>query len=74
MPKISYFTFTDSILLFSFMVMSLTIYESLIVVSLSNRSREVIARKFDTVAKWLFPAIYFVGLSLIAAYYLLVIS
>ena len=70
MPKISYFTFTDSILLFSFLVMSLTIYESLIVVSLSNRGRVDTARRFDTVAKSLFPAVYFAGLGLIASYFL----
>ena len=74
MPHISYFTFTDSIVLFSFVVMCLTILESLIVVSLSNRDRDPMARRVDTTAKWLFPAVYIVGLIAIYLYYRFVIA
>ena len=69
MPHISYFTFTDSIVLFSFIVMCLTILESLIVVSLSNGDKDAMARRVDTIAKWLFPAVYFFGLLAIYLFY-----
>ena len=69
MPKISYFTFTDSVLLFSFVVMSLTIYESLVVVALSNRNRDRMARRLDTLARKLFPTFYFAGLGVIFIYF-----
>ena len=72
MPRISCFTFTDSILLFSFVVMSLTIFESLIVVSLSRGDKDVMARRVDTTAKWLFPVVYFSGLIAIYLFYGLV--
>lgn len=72
MPKISYFTLTDSLLLFSFIVMCLTIYESLIVVSLSSRHDDEKSRRIDRIAKWLFPVVYFSGIAVIFAYYLLV--
>ncbi len=74
MPHISYFTFTDSIVLFSFVVMCLTVLESLIVVSLSRRGRDAMARQVDTTAKWLFPAVYLFGLIAVYLYYRLVIA
>lgn len=74
MPRISYFTFTDSVVLFSFVFMCLTIVESLIVVSLSNRDKDAMARRVDTTAKWLFPAVYFFGLIAIYLYYQLVVT
>jgi hypothetical protein len=74
MPKISYFTFTDSILLFSFVVMCLTIHESLCVVSLSNRGRDGLARKVDRVSKFCFPIGYFAGLVAIYIYYIVILG
>ncbi len=74
MPHISYFTLTDSIVLFSFIVMCLTVLESLIVVSLSKRDRDAMARQVDTIAKWLFPAVYLFGLLAIYLYYRFVVS
>ncbi len=73
-PRISYFTFTDTIVLFSFVVMCLTILESLIVVSLSDHQRDTMARRVDTIAQWLFPVIYFSGLGAISLYYRLVVT
>lgn len=72
MPRIAYFTFTDTIVLFSFVVMCLTVLESLIVVSLSNRDRDAMARRVDTTAQWLFPVVYFSGLIAIYLVYQLV--
>jgi hypothetical protein len=69
MPRISYFTFTDSIVLFSFVIMCLTVLESLVVVSLSARDREDAARRVDATAQWLFPLTYFSGLGLFVLYY-----
>ena len=74
MPRISYFTLADSVVLFSFVFMSLTILESLIVVSLSNKDRDGMARRVDTTAKWLFPAVYLFGLVAIYLYYQLVVD
>lgn len=65
MPRIAYLTLTDSLLLYSFLVMCLTVAESLIVVTLSRSGRDVMARRVDATAQWLFPATYFLGIAVI---------
>lgn len=70
MPRISYFTFTDSVLLFSFLVMCCTIYESLIVCSLYRKGKEPLALRIDKIAQWLFPVVYLTGLMISYYYYL----
>ncbi|CAA0100945.1 Proton-gated ion channel [Halioglobus japonicus] len=62
MPRISYFTFTDAVLLYSFIVMCLCIYESLLVNSLWKRGHRNAAKRIDTAAHWAFPVVYTVGL------------
>ena len=63
MPRISYFTFTDAVLLFSFVVMCLCIYESLLVNSLWTHGKRAMAERIDRGAHWAFPVVYFVGLT-----------
>lgn len=70
MPRISYFTFTDAVLLFSFIVMCLCVYESLIVNSLWKRGRRAAAEHIDRAAHWAFPVVYFLGLATCYFYYL----
>lgn len=62
MPRISYFTFTDAVLLYSFIVMCLCIYESLLVNSLWKRGHRGVAKRIDTAAHWAFPIVYTLGL------------
>jgi hypothetical protein len=61
-PRIAYFTFTDTILLYSFVVMCVAIFESLIVYSLYRAGRKPLAERVDLVAQWAFPMVYFAGL------------
>ena len=70
MPRISYFTFTDAVLLFSFMVMCLVIYESLVVHSLWKRGQHARAERIDKIAHKAFPVIYVLGLAINYFYYL----
>lgn len=63
MPRISYFTFTDAVLLFSFVVMCLCIYESLLVNSLWTNGKRALAERIDKAAHWAFPVVYFLGLA-----------
>lgn len=69
MPRISYFTFTDTILFFSFTVMCLAIFESLVVYALYRAGHKPLAERIDTVAQWIFPMIYFAGLAASYIYY-----
>lgn len=70
MPRISYFTFTDAVLLFSFVVMCLSIYESLLVNSLWKQDKRAAAQSIDKAAHWIFPALYLLGLGLLHLYFL----
>lgn len=70
MPRISYFTFTDAVLLYSFMVMCLCIYESLFVNSLFKRGRRDLAERIDRAAHWAFPVVYTLGIGCNYLYFL----
>jgi hypothetical protein len=70
MPRISYFTFTDAVLLYSFVIMCVAIFESLIVYSLYRAARKPMAERIDLIAQWVFPIVYFTGLLVIYLYYL----
>lgn len=70
MPRIAYFTFTDTVLLYSFLVMCLAIVESLILYSLCKAGRKPLAEKVDRAAQWLFPILYFAGLLISYFYYI----
>jgi len=59
LPRISYFTFTDAVLLCSFLIMAATIFQSLYVYRISQAGDHTLAHRIDTLSKWLFPAIYF---------------
>lgn len=62
MPRISYFTFMDTVLLYSFLVMCLSIFESLILHSMCKAGQRPAAERVDRFAKWAFPTVYFLGL------------
>ncbi len=70
MPRISYFTFTDTVLLYSFLVMCLAVIESLIIYSMCKAGRKEAAERVDRAAQWAFPIIYFLGLIISYFYYL----
>ena len=70
MPRISYFTFTDAVLLYSFVIMCVAIFESLIVYSLYRAGHKPVAERIDLIAQWVFPVVYFAGLTVSYLYYL----
>jgi hypothetical protein len=71
MPRISYFTFTDTVLLYSFLVMCLSVLESLVLTSLCKAGHKSTAERVDHVARWAFPLIYFLGLTASYFYYMI---
>ena len=72
MPRISYLTFTDALLLLSFIIMSATIPESLYIHSLVRRGKQRKAQRIDRAARWAFPLVYIVvvGINYIVYIYL----
>jgi hypothetical protein len=71
MPRISYFTFTDTVLLYSFVVMCLSVLESLVLTSMCKAGHKAAAQRVDHVARWVFPLVYFAGLTLSYFYYVI---
>jgi hypothetical protein len=69
MPRISYFTFTDTLLLYSFLVMCLSVFQSLILYSMCKAGHKPAAEKLDRFARWMFPIIYFLGVVFSYLYY-----
>lgn len=70
MPRVSYFTFTDAVLLYSFVIMCVAIFESLIVYSMYRARHKPLAELIDLIAQWVFPLVYFGGLLVLYVYYL----
>lgn len=69
MPRISYFTFTDAVLLYSFVIMCVAIFESLTVYSMFRAGHKPLAERVDQIAQWVFPIVYFSGLLASYLYY-----
>lgn len=69
MPRMSYLTFTDVLLLVSFVAMAATIPQSLAVHALVRRGAEGRARRIDRTCRWAFPLAYLLMVGGTAAWY-----
>lgn len=58
LPAIPYFTFTDSVVFISFLVMAGVIVHNLLLASLHKHHHAALADRVDTVALWSFPFVY----------------
>ena len=70
MPRISYFTFTDALLLYSFVIMAATIFQSLLVFDLAKRGKRAAAHRVDAVSRWAFPVVYSLTITWSYFYYI----
>lgn len=69
MPRMSYLTLTDVILLISFVTMSLTIPQSLVIYGLVRNGEEARAQRIDHVCRWAFPLSYMALLAVVVTWY-----
>jgi hypothetical protein len=58
LPRISYMTFMDAVITFSFFMMALTIVENLAVYILDKGERKSWANHFETACRFVFPILY----------------
>jgi hypothetical protein len=58
MPRMSYLTLTDAVLLGSFLIMAATVPQSLLIHSLVRKGRQATARQIDRICRWAFPLAY----------------
>jgi hypothetical protein len=66
LPRMSYLTFTDMVLLVSFLMMAATVPQSLLIHSLVRKGRLAVARRIDRICRWAFPLTYGLVLAAIA--------
>ncbi len=71
LPRVSYFTFMDTVLTLSFVMMALTIVENVLVNVLYLQEREATATRIDQVCRWTFPVLYFGALILLYGVFVL---
>jgi hypothetical protein len=69
LPHISYMTFMDVVITFSFFLMALTIVENIVVFIFHSNDREDIAHTLEVASRIVFPVFYTMGLLLIAFYF-----
>jgi len=69
MPRMSYLTFTDSLLLVSFLAMAATIPQSLFIHRLIRRGERGRAEGIDRICRWAFPLAYLVLVGSTAVWY-----
>jgi hypothetical protein len=69
MPRMSYLTFLDSVLISSFVMMAMTVPQSLLIHSLVRKGKQRLARTIDRTSRWAFPLFYFLLLASVARWY-----
>jgi hypothetical protein len=69
MPRMSYLTFIDSVLITSFVMMAMTVPQSLLIHSLVRKGKQRLARTVDRTSRWAFPLTYFLLLIGVSRWY-----
>jgi hypothetical protein len=69
MPRMSYLTFLDSVLISSFVMITLTVPQSLLIHSLVRKGKQRVARTIDRTSRWAFPLVYFLLLASVSRWY-----
>jgi len=70
LPRVSYLTLMDSFLMFSFIMMLLTILQNTVVSHYYLKDRLEFAHQIDAASRWLFPIVYLIGSCSLLAIYL----
>jgi hypothetical protein len=66
LPRLPYLTFMDSFLTLSFVLMVLTILQSLLVTRYAQSEQEAAVERLDDASRWLFPIAYLAGIAALA--------
>lgn len=62
LPRLGYLTFTDCILVISFIITAVTVVSNVVMRRLSVTEKEHVARKWDGIILWGYPLLYVAGL------------
>lgn len=67
LPRLSYLTFMDGLINYSFVMMALTVVENVLVHILRTDGHMKLALRIDRGSRIVFPVVYFIGLAVIVA-------
>lgn len=62
LPKLSYFTTLDLIMIISYVILSLTILETLLCYIFTKRGAQIKAQRIDLLSRIAFPAVYYISI------------
>lgn len=71
LPKVPYITLMDSYITFSFVIMVVTIFQSIWVSGYTKDGKVEAALKIDRVSRYIFPLIYIIGIGLLTIIFML---
>jgi len=71
LPKVSYITLMDSYIAFSFVVMVVTIFQSIVVSGYNKDGKQELALKIDKSSRYIFPLAYIIGICLLTIIFML---
>lgn len=71
LPKVPYMTLMDTYIAFSFIVMVLTIFQSIIVSGYNKDGRSELALKIDQKSRYIYPLFYLLGIGILTLIFML---
>ena len=71
LPKVPYITLMDSYITLSFVIMVITIFQSIWVSDFNKNGKKETALKIDKISRFLFPLIYIIGMGLLTIIFML---
>ena len=71
LPKVSYITLMDSYITLSFIIMVLTIFQSIWVSDFNKKDKKEMAWQIDRVSRYVFPLVYIISMGLLTIMFML---
>lgn len=71
LPKVPYITLMDSYITLSFVVMVLTIFQSIVVSGYNKEDKKETALRIDKISRYIFPLIYIIGIGALTIIFML---
>lgn len=71
LPKVPYITLMDSYIAFSFVVMVVTIFQSIVVSGYNKDDKKETALRIDKISRFIFPLVYIIGIGVLTILFML---
>ena len=71
LPKVPYITLMDSYIAFSFVIMVVTIFQSIVVSGYNKDDKKETALRIDKISRYIFPLVYIIGIGVLTILFML---